>query len=73
MLVIQYWTSTCEYVCMIITSTGFYVIKTVKVVISVQRTIELKWGLAGTQQLFDPYGAVGPRYAIPPSCGSGGK
>lgn len=28
-----------------------------------QRNIELKWGLAGTLQLFNPYPAVGPRYA----------
>lgn len=35
--VIQYWTNTCEYVCLTITSNSFYVIGTVKVVISMQR------------------------------------
>lgn len=70
--VIQYWANTCEYVCTIMTSTSFYV-ETVKVVIVMQRGTELKWSLAGTPQLFDPYPAVGPRYAIPPLHGSGGK
>lgn len=54
-------------------STSFYVVETVKVVIPMQRNIELKWGLAGTQKLFDQYPAIGPRYAIPASHGSGGK
>lgn len=35
--VIQYWTNTCEYVSLTITSNSFYVIGTVKVVISMQR------------------------------------
>lgn len=34
--------------------------ETVKVASSMQRNKELKRGLAGTEQLFDPYPAVGP-------------
>lgn len=45
--------------------------KTVQVASSMQRNKELKWGLAGTQQPFDPYPAVGPRCAFPPSWGGG--